>query len=469
MKPDTHDPAALSVGPVWSLHRRLAVGLILIISGALALVFPVLDNWIDREIYQRMDLMLVQRAAAVSRVLQDLDPRQLERLMPGYESGGHTEFFTVYNEKTGRVVLRSPNCGAKAVSMGPTAQGTPRYYDVILPDGHAGRALASHVLLHGEQGRLLVVATERTSWDRTEQRIHFTLLLGIVLASLLATGLALLLVQRVILMLRQTGTAVASLRADQPMQPLGADLPRELQPFVAAFNAGLQHLYAAIERERRFSRDVAHELRTPLTEIRISAETALRDTDPLHARQSLNTAIKACSRMQRTVDSLLWLARLESGQHAALPDPLDLVALLREQLVALSDTQSSRALSVQARLPVCAWVQGDLGPIEQIIANLLRNAMDYAPMGDAITCRLEPGAEGWFLLIGNAAPGLTADDLEHFGQRFWRKDCAGGTAHHAGLGLALSFALAHAAALPLHFSLEHGRLLARLGPWPALL
>jgi two-component system sensor histidine kinase QseC len=133
---------------------------------------------------------------------------------------------------------------------------------VTLPDGHAGRALATHVALHGSQNRLLVVATEREGWDQTERRVHFALLIGIALATLLATGSALLLVQRVIVVLRRTGAAAARLNADQPMQPLGGDLPRELKPFADAFNLGLHHLYTAIERERQFSRDVAHELRT---------------------------------------------------------------------------------------------------------------------------------------------------------------------------------------------------------------
>jgi two-component system sensor histidine kinase QseC len=123
---------------------------------------------------------------------------------------------------------------------------------------------------------------------------------------------------------------------------------------------------------------------------------------------------------------------------------------------------------MQTDLPPSAWVQGDLGVIERILSNLLRNAMEYAPDGDAITCRLERGDAGWLLSIGNAAPDLHEDDLEHLGHRFWRKQSEGGTAHHAGLGLALAFALARAIDLPLRFSLQDGRLTAWLGPWAAL-
>ncbi|WP_257387557.1 sensor histidine kinase [Tahibacter caeni] len=460
--------SANTVRPAWSLHRRLALGLALSIGGTFALLFPLLDRWIDREIYARMDLTLLQRATAVGRVLQESDPRRLERLMPEYEPEGHTEFFTLFDEASGQPVLRSPSSGGAALPPGPAKQGTPRYFDVVLPDGHAGRALATHVPMPGAKSRLLVVATEREGWDRTERHVHLALLAGIALATLIATCLALLLVQRVIVALRRAGAKAASLQADTPTQRIDGDFPRELQPFADAFNLGLHHLYAAIERERRFSRDVAHELRTPLAEIRTSAESALADDDGAQARRSLAAAVAACSRMQRSVDTLLLLARLESGQHTPAPDPLDLAALLRELLAAVHGLQTQRGLQVCMELPPSAWIRSDLGIVERILSNLLRNALEYSPPGEQIRCRLDRDESGWLLSIVNAAPELDAADLDHFGHRFWRKHSEGGTAHHAGLGLALAFALARAVQLPLRFRLDAGRLTAQLGPWPAL-
>lgn len=455
----------------WSLHRRLALGLVIGIGGAFIVLFTTLDIWIDREIYRQMDTALMQRATAVGRVLQESDPAQLERLMPEYAPVGHTEFFTLFDTASGQVILRSPNSAGQALAAGPTQQGTPRYYDVRLPDGHAGRAVAIRAPSYIEhvRPRTLVVATERESWNQTEARVHHALAAGIALATLLATGLALLLVQQVILTLRRAGKQAAALRADTPDQRIEGDFPRELRPFTEAFNSGLHHLYTAIERERRFSRDVAHELRTPLAEIRASAEGTLADSDPAQTRRSLHAVIDASARMQRSVDTLLLLARLEAGQHIAAPDPLDLSALLRESLAAQHEMQAARRLEVRSTLPASAWVRSDQGAIERILSNLLRNAFEYSPEDAEVSCRLELVEAGWQLTIDNAAPELEPADLEHFGHRFWRKESAGSTAHHAGLGLALAFALAQAIGLPLHFDLQAGRLTARLGPWPALL
>lgn len=469
VRPDSEALSDASQGGSWSLQRRLAASLVICIGGTFAILFPVLDYWIDHEIYRRMDTTLMQRSAAVGRVLQELDARKLESLMPEYEPGGHTEFFTVFDSQTHRTLLRSPSSAGAELALGPLEQGTPRYYDVTLPDGHAGRALATRISVAGEKSRLLVVATERRDWDQTERRIHFTLLGGIVLATFLATGLALLMVRRIVVMLERVGVQLADLRSDRPIARIGADFPRELRPFAEAFNQGLHHLYAAIFRERRFSRDVAHELRTPLAEIRISAESALIDADPARIQRALNATIQASSRMQRSVDTLLLLARLESGQHTLALDPLDLTALLQELLAGLNVQQMAPKSPIHVTLPESAWVQSDQGVIERIVSNLLRNAIEYAPEGDDIQCRLEREASGWMLTIVNTAPNLQASDLDQFGLRFWRKDSEGGTAHHAGLGLALALALAHAIDLPLAFSLDNGRLSARLGPWPPLL
>ena len=69
----------------------------------------------------------------------------------------------------------------------------------------------------------------------------FALLLGIVLATALATGLALWQVQRVVRVLQRAGDALAALRSDQVVAPMGADFPRELRPFADTFNLGLHH------------------------------------------------------------------------------------------------------------------------------------------------------------------------------------------------------------------------------------
>ena len=459
----------MQASPPWSLRRRLALGLTLTVGGVLAAMFLALDYWIDHEIYQRMDHALLERVRTVINTLQERDLAQLERLMPEYDPDGHTEFFTVYDHR-GHALLHSSSSGGMVLPVGPQRLGTPRYYDVTLPDGHAGRALASRLpgVAPEHAPRLLVVATEREGWDRTERRIHFTLLGGVALALVLVVVLGLLVVQRAFAVLRRAGSHVAAVDVQTPPRPIGADFPVELKPFASAFDTGLRRLYESAARERRFARDAAHELRTPLAEIRVTAESALAGADPAQARHGLQAAIEACARMQRSVDTLLLLSRLESGLEGPSPDPLDLAVLVADTAMALRTAAAQRRIDLRTTLPEAAWVRSDFGIVERIVSNLLRNAIDYAPEGGEVQCRLQRGDGEWWLTVANAAPELEQDDLLQFGRRFWRKQSEGGTAHHAGLGLALTFGLAEVLPLPLRFSLDAGRLSARLGPWPTL-
>src|SRR5258707_2409707 len=76
VRPDSEALSDASQGRSWSLQRRLAASLVICIGGTFAILFPVLDYWIDHEIYRRMDTTLMQRSAAVGRVLQELDARK---------------------------------------------------------------------------------------------------------------------------------------------------------------------------------------------------------------------------------------------------------------------------------------------------------------------------------------------------------------------------------------------------------
>jgi two-component system sensor histidine kinase QseC len=85
-----------------------------------------------------------------------------------------------------------------------------------------------------------------------------------------------------------------------------------------------------------------------------------------------------------------------------------------------------------------------------------------------VDCRLQREEGGYTLSIENDAPGLMGEDLLRFGARFWRKHVEGGTAQHAGLGLALCLALSRSLGVRLEFGLHEGRLQACLGRFDAL-
>lgn len=456
----------------------MALELAVALGALLVGLFVALDSLIDRALYGRMDHALQDHARAIAVYLESGpdagDLGVLRRLMPEYELPGHADFFEVWGADGG-TLFRSASSADRPLQHPPAGGRGLRYYDLDLPDGHAGRGLAMPVLarLGGKPTEVtLAVATERTEVDRLERRVHYSLLGGVALALLLAVGIALLAVRRGLTPVLRFGERVArggSSPSPSPAPMADAALPRELEPFAAALDDAFARLYATIERERRFSRDVAHELRTPLTEIRASIEAAAKLPGDEAARDAAyDTSIGAVERMQRAIDTLLQLARYEAGQDRPATDPLDAAALARHLLVSLAPDAAARRLRVEDALPSALWVRSDVGSLERILSNLLRNAIAYAPAGGAIRLGAEASAQGVLLWVSNEAPALAAEDLSHFGERFWRKAPAGGTAANAGLGLALARALAASLGLKLAFGLADGWLTARLGPLPDL-
>ncbi|MCL6619534.1 MAG: sensor histidine kinase [Thermomonas hydrothermalis] len=451
--------------PTWSLRQRLAWQLTLGAGAVLALLFVLLDVLIDREIYAHLDQTLALRGEVIAHTLQ----REHDDLpLSEYQEDSHTEFYTLYGAD-GRVQTTSPNSHGLTLPRPSPEMRLPRYYDAALPDGHPGRLLALPHQIPTDPAHpgILVVGTERTRWDAVERRVHGLLMGGIALALLAVILVSLWLVSRGFGYVEQVRRQLSTLDPDQPVQ-LPDDLPRELSPFVHTLQTGVERLRQAVQRERRFAHDMAHELRTPVSEIRASAESALEQVQDPAARAALVAVLEGGQRMQRSIESLLALARIESGLEQPAADPFDLCALLRELLAHGQARAGQRGLQLTATLPPEAWCRSDAGMLERLLSNLLDNALEYAPRNSRVHCHLWHGPNGPVVTLENPAPTLEPADLTWLGQRFWRKHDAATPRQHAGLGLALCRALADACAIPLAFTLEEGRLRVQLGPLPPL-
>ena len=438
----------------WSLRTRLLWQLVLAIGLLLGGLFLLLDAWVDRAMYRQLDQSLQARAHTLAQQLQG-GAQPLPAVLAAWDIAGHTEFFAIYDAQR-RLRAASVNSGAAPLQMPAAAAG-----DVRLPDGHAGRFQRLHLQRGVFEGGTLVLATERESWDSTERRMHGVLGGGILLAIVVAVLLCLLLVRQAFVHMAREAQRLPH---DRPPQPgTLASTPRELQPFVEATHAALRNSWAMAERERRLSRSVAHELRTPVAEIAAVTELACKQQDATALQQALHTVQATNARMQRGIEALLALARFESGQEAPQTDPLELNALLHQ----LVQGQAQAGGRILLALPPEAWVICDARMLERIATNLLHNALEYGDADAPVHLQATRQHDGWWLQVGNRAAQLTPADVAHFGERHWRGN-RDADANHAGLGLALVRAMAHALGLQLRFTLHAGELQAALGPMAAL-
>jgi two-component system phosphate regulon sensor histidine kinase PhoR len=191
---------------------------------------------------------------------------------------------------------------------------------------------------------------------------------------------------------------------------------------------------------RDFVANVSHELKTPLTSISGYAETLLSDTpDAETTRRFLTTIVTNARRMQRLVDNLLDLARLEGGRWQPEREPIDIAEAAEDTWNALRN--GSRALAVEFGVEIAQdaeTVLADGDAIRQVLTNLLDNSLRYTPPGGRIVCRSRREGGGVAISVADNGTGIVPEHLPRIFERFYRSDPSrsreeGGT----GLGLAI--------------------------------
>ena len=219
---------------------------------------------------------------------------------------------------------------------------------------------------------------------------------------------------------------------------LEVDRADEFGSWAAAFNdmaaaleAQIAALTAAQAREQRFTADVAHELRTPLTAM-VAAGSMLSerlDAIPAAERRPVELLVADVQRLQRLVEELTEISRLDAGRADVRIEPLDLTELVHATL-------RERGLADRVEVDgVPLQVQSDRRRVERIVANLVDNAVVHGGGGVRIELRRD---QGWATIaVCDGGPGIAPEHRPHVFDRFYKAD-ASRTEAGSGLGLAIA-------------------------------
>lgn len=197
---------------------------------------------------------------------------------------------------------------------------------------------------------------------------------------------------------------------------------------------------AKLDRMRKqFVADVSHELRTPITTIKTYSETLLDVDDESIKKEFLSVIIKECDRMTRLISDLLYLSRLDSGENILRIEEINVSELVRYVCKKMRIHAKKKHQTLLCKVQENVVIDADRDKLEQVLINLINNAIVYVQEGGRIEVGLNMNKEHVKITVEDNGPGIPEEDLPRIFERFYRVDKARSRSL-GGSGLGLSIA-----------------------------
>jgi two-component system sensor histidine kinase TctE len=439
-----------------SLRRGLLLRL-----GMLMLVFSVLASVVVYRMALRFadeayDEWLLDSARSLSQLIQLKDGRTAVELpgatLQAFVFDAHDRvLFRIDDEHdglvSGQTTLMPPSFGEHEVrytDMWVEGQAM-RGVQVIRRDVRPGTAVS------------ILVAETLHKRHRLASRVLGTVMALSAVLGLLTVMLARDAVTRGLRPLVKLSEAIRARPPGDMTRLPDTDVAQELRTFTGAINDTLEQLAHASQLQRRFIADAAHQLRTPLAALKVELEHALREPDPSRHAQALEQLKGGLNRLSRLTNQLLTMARAEPGALASSNfKPLDLHTLVHQTAMRFLPQYMSADLELSFDGDAHPIVRGDALLLEELVNNLLDNAMRYAGTGAHVAIKIATEGSHAVITVEDDGPGVAPDELHRLTERFHRppNSAPGGS----GLGLAIVDEITHLHQGSLHIGLiaPHG-------------
>ena len=350
-------------------------------------------------------------------------------LQQAYSAAAQQSVFAI-RDRDGRLIEAStPEISAMAGRQ-PPADSEPSFFRLENFGPSARDYYGVSIKLDSAAGPLSVMVAEASGADQLVHSILREFVFDIAWYVPPFVAVALLLaaysVRRSLLPLRAASAQASAIGPESIALRLPeTDVPNEALPLVIGVNQALERLEQGFVVQRRFTANAAHELRTPLTII-----TARLDS--LEGNGQISALREEVSRMNRLVEQLLCVARLDSVA-LDVSSPVDLRQLGEEVVGSMAHLAlaAGRAIALtSADHPVV--VTGNAAAITDALRNLIENALMHTPPGTEVIVEVDPKGS---ISVQDSGPGIPAEDRQRIFERFWRGK--GVRTDGAGLGLAI--------------------------------
>jgi signal transduction histidine kinase len=386
---------------------------------------------------------LERRAERLGKLLMELQAESPERRLSRYQAfaaatgDGLVEVFEV----DGARALSSPSSASRAFPWPPVKALAHEKFTEIDFSGQPYRVLARPFLLESESLVLLLAAPLES--NRALLDNFFNGLLGTIPALLAVSALGGYALSRKALSPVDAITeATRSISGSNLAERLPVlETGDELQRLSETCNAMLTRLESAVNEIKRFTADASHELRSPLSFIRTVAELALRNKQADNAsRKAFADIVDECSEATRLLEDMLTLARAEAGTATISLECVDLTEVVRGvcEKARLAVAERGHTLTVHLDAADAVQIWGDYSRIERVLWILLENAAKYTLHPGNLVVSLLAGKDNVAVTVKDNGIGISATDLPHIFDRFYRADPSRGQVEGAGLGLAIA-------------------------------
>jgi two-component system sensor histidine kinase TctE len=214
-----------------------------------------------------------------------------------------------------------------------------------------------------------------------------------------------------------------------------SSVPREIAPVVVTLNRLFAMLRTSVQSQQQFIANTAHQLRTPITGMQAQLDLLAAEPAALPIKDRLLTLQEGIRQLAHSANQLLTLARADPAANiAAKNQRVDLQAIVGEVVAKFFD----RALQADIDLGVEATpasIQADPSLLDDLLSNLVDNALKYTPAGGSVTASAGVQNGKAFLAVEDTGPGIPETERQRVRQRFYRMPNAPG--HGSGLGLAI--------------------------------
>ena len=429
-----------------SIGFRLAAWYFLVLGCGLAAFSVIAWFAMQASIYHAIDDELRDRVQGVAKFM-DLQTASLSIVEIRDEFREHSvlgpggDLFQVCDQ-AGEWLYRSVPLESNNVAiMRPSALGTPRFETLRVQDRWL-RFYSRRIDVNGKPYTVQVAASLHEALEALD-RFRLLLLLAAPLLLVAASAGGYWLSTRVLSPVEEISRAAQRISIENLTERLPvSQTGDQLQRLSETLNAMFSRLDAAVRRITQFTADASHELRAPISLIRTTAEVAVQKKDRTAQEyfDALQEILEEAERTSQVVDSLMLLARADSGTEMLEHGPVDACTIVREAADQGEKLARTRDLGFAVNLPNAPVpIEADSGALRRALLILIDNAVKYTPRGGSIRVELNHSNGLGVVSVSDTGIGIASDEVPHIFDRFWRADKAR-SREEGGAGLGLSIA-----------------------------